>query len=73
LQIEGKEYQLEVQTKDSYVAANLSVAFCHELAEDFRPLLFDPRDYGSKPFPPELLAYRLVIDQRRPKINSMNS
>ena len=65
LEIEGKEYQLEVQTKDSYVASDLIVAFCSELAADYKPLLFDPRDHGSNPFPPELLAYRLLIDQKR--------
>ncbi len=65
MEIEGKEYQLEVQSRDSYIVADLSVAFCHELAEDFRPLIFDPRDCGSNPFPPELLAYRLIIDQKR--------
>jgi hypothetical protein len=45
LEIEGKRYQLEVQTEDSYVADDLSVAFCHVLAEDFKPILFDSREW----------------------------
>ena len=65
LEIEGKEYQLEVETQDSYVTPDVAVAFCSELAADYRPLFFDPRDHGSNPFPPELLAYRLIIDQKR--------
>jgi hypothetical protein len=65
LEIEGKKYQLEVQTNDSYVSPGIKVAFCEELASDYKPILFDPRDHGSIPFPPELLAYRLVIDRER--------
>ena len=68
LEIEGKKYRLEVDTRDRYVAPDLMAAFCFELAADYKPLIFDPGDHGSKPFPPELLAYRLVIDQERQRL-----
>ena len=60
--IEGKEYQLEYDPKDRYVAEGLSVVFSDELASDFMPVIFDPRGYGGAPFPPELVAYRLVMN-----------
>ena len=62
LEIEGKKYELEFDAQDPYVAPNLKTAFCHQLAEDFMPIFYDPKGYGSKPFPPDFVAYRLVVD-----------
>jgi len=64
VKIEGKKYELEYDPLDPFVAPGLVVAYCSQLAEDFMPVLLDPRGYGSKPFPPELIAYRLVVDLR---------
>ena len=63
IQIEGKEYELEYDSKDTFVADNLTVAYSETFAEDFMPLFYDPRDYGSKPEPPDIVAYRLIVDQ----------
>jgi len=68
LDIGGKNYELEFDPQDSYVTPDLKVAFCNQLAEDFTPILFDPKDYGSKPFPPDFIAYRLVVDQERQRL-----
>ena len=68
LKIEGKEYELEFDPKDPYVALNLAVAFCRQLAEDFMPVLLDPKGYGSQPYPPDLLAYRLIVDSKEQKL-----
>ena len=67
-EIEGKKYELEYDPKDSFVTPNLAVAYCSRLAEDFMPVLFDPRGHGSKPYPPELMAYRLVVDSKEQKL-----
>lgn len=64
LQVEGKEYELEFDSGDPFVKTDFEVAYSAKLAEDFMPILFDPRDHGSKPFPPDLLAYRLIVDQK---------
>jgi hypothetical protein len=66
--INDNEYKLEINERDKYVAQNLSVAFCDELATDFMPILYDPRGHGSAPYPPEMIAYRLVIDPLRQKL-----
>lgn len=68
LEIEGKKYQLEYDPKDPFVSAGLAVAYCSQIAEDFMPVLFDPREHGTKPFPPEFVAYRLVVDSKREKL-----
>lgn len=62
LEIEGKKYKLEYDPQDPFISPDLAVAYCSQLAEDFMPVLFDPRGHGSKPYPPELIAYRLVVD-----------
>ncbi|MCW3995802.1 MAG: hypothetical protein NWE98_06600 [Candidatus Bathyarchaeota archaeon] len=66
--IEGKDYILEYDDKDTFVAGGLSVAFCEELARDFIPVLYDPRGYGGMPKPPEMVAYRLVVDKSQQKL-----
>jgi hypothetical protein len=66
--IAGKDYNLEFDEKDKYVVQDLSVAFCDELAFDFMPILYDPRGYGSFPYPPEIIAYRLVVDSKRQRL-----
>jgi hypothetical protein len=60
--IAGKAYKVEFDDKDKYVDKDLKVAFCDALASDFMPILYDPRGYGSAPFPPEIIAYRLIAD-----------
>ena len=62
LDLEGKHYEIEFDPQDSYVVDDLKVAFCDQLGEDFAPMLFDPKDYGSIPFPPDFIAYRLIVD-----------
>jgi hypothetical protein len=62
VKIEGIEYELEVYEKDPFVTSNLEVAYSETLAEHFMPILFDPRDHGSKPYPPDFVAYRLILD-----------
>lgn len=65
LEIESKEYKLEYGAKDSYAVPGLEVAFCVELARDFAPIFFDPYGYGSKPYAPNLVAYRILVDSKR--------
>ncbi len=67
-EIEGKKYELEYDPQDPFVAPHLAVAYCSKLAEDFMPVLLDPRGHGSKPHPPELMAYRLIVDSKRQKL-----
>ena len=62
LDLEGKHYEIEFDPQDSYVVDDLKVAFCDQLGEDFAPMLFDPKGHGSSPFPPDFIAYRLVVD-----------
>lgn len=66
--IEGKDYALEFEEDDTFVADGLSVAYCEELARDYLPIIYDPRGYGSNPKPPELIAYRLVVDKNRQRL-----
>jgi hypothetical protein len=66
--IEGKDYELECDPKDTFAADNLLVAYSEEFAEDFMPILYDLRDYGSNPDPPELVAYRIVVDPKRQRL-----
>jgi len=68
LRIEGKDYHLKYDPQDPFVGNGLMVAYSTRLAEDFMPIIFDPRGYGAKPFPPEFVAYRLVIDPKRKKL-----
>jgi hypothetical protein len=68
LEIKGKKYELEYDSKDPFVAPDLAVAYSSELAEDFMPILLDPRGQGSKPYPPEFVAYRLVVDSKAQKL-----
>jgi len=48
------------------------VAYSQELAEDFVPVLLDPRGKGSKPHPPDFIAYRLVFKNGRPVVIVLN-
>jgi len=68
VEIEGKEYQLEHDLRDPFVAPGLAVAYCPQLAEDFLPIVLDPRGHGSRPYPPELIAHRTVVDVRGKKL-----
>jgi len=68
VEIECKKYELEYDPLDPFVAPGLAVAYCSQLAEDFMPVLLDPKGYGSKPFPPELTAYRSVVDLKGQKL-----
>ncbi len=44
------------------------VAFSTRLAEDFAPIILDPRGYGAKPSPPKFIAYRLIIVPEKRKL-----
>lgn len=68
LGIEGRNYELEYDSEDPFVTPGLVVAYCSQLAEDFMPVLLDLEGYGSKPFPPEMVAYRLIIDSTRQRL-----
>lgn len=68
LEIEGKEYELEYDDKDPYAAPGLAVAFCAELAGDFVPVIFDPYGYGSRPYAPDLVAYRILVDLKAQRL-----
>ncbi len=59
---------LEYDHQDPYIAIDLKVAYCYQLAEDFMPVILDPWKQGSKPYPPELIAYRLLVDSKRQKL-----
>jgi len=67
-EIERKKYKLEYDPQDPFVTPSLAVAYCSQLARDFMPVLLDPHGHGSKPFPPEFVAYRLVIDSKRQRL-----
>jgi hypothetical protein len=64
LEIEGRKYCLKYDPRDTFVASNLTVAYCQQLAKDFMPAIFDPWGHGSKPSKPEFIAYRLIIDSK---------
>ena len=68
VKIESKEYNLEYDPQGRFVAPPFSVAYCTKLAEDFMPVLLDPWEHGSRPCPPEFVAYRLTIDPERQKL-----
>jgi hypothetical protein len=68
LTIDGKKYEVEYDSKDPFVAPNFIVAYSHELAKDFMPILLDPRGKGSMPHPPDFIAYRLVLDPMSQKL-----
>jgi hypothetical protein len=68
LMIEGKEYEIEEDLKDPYVVSNLTVAYSDPLAQHFAPIIFDPRGQGDKPFPPDIIGYRLIIDPQSKKM-----
>jgi len=64
VEIEGVTYELEFDPHDHYVVPDFAVAFCDSLAEEFVPVLFDPKGYGDLPYPPDFIAYRLVVDSK---------
>jgi hypothetical protein len=64
----GKDYQLEYDLKDSFVANGFLVAYSDELAANFLPIIYDPRRYGGFPYAPEIVAYRLIVDLNRKKL-----
>jgi hypothetical protein len=66
--LNGKDYPIEYDRKDGFVADGYEVAFCDELASDFMPVFYDPRGCGSTPFPPEFVAYRLIADSKKQKL-----
>ena len=68
VEVENKKYELEFNAQDSYVIPDLAVAYCSQLAEDFMPVIFDPREHGSKPYPPNLIGYRLILDTQGQKL-----
>jgi len=68
LEIEDKKYELEYDHRDPFVTPHLAIAYCSQLAEDFMPILLDPRGHGSRPYPPEFVAYRLVVDLEKKKL-----
>ncbi len=68
LEIEGKEYELEYDPQDPFVYTDNSVAYCDQLARDFMPIIIDHKEYGSKPYPPEFIAYRLLVDSKKEKL-----
>jgi hypothetical protein len=69
--IEGVTYELESDPQDPYVVPGLAVAFCDLLVEEFVPVLFDPKGYGSLPYPPDFIAYRLVFDAKEQRLCAM--
>jgi hypothetical protein len=68
LDIEGKQYDLEYVSQDPFLTPELAVAYCDQLASDFMPVILDPRGCGSKPYPPDFIAYRLVVDEKGQKL-----
>ena len=65
LQLGGQTYSLVEDPGDRYVVTGGTVAFCDRLAEDFKPIVIDAHGYGSKPQPPEFMAYRAVAGPGR--------
>lgn len=57
----GIRYKLEYDLDDPFIVPGLKVAYCDRLTRDFMPVIYDPWSYGSTPFHPELVAYRLVV------------
>jgi hypothetical protein len=68
VEIDGTTYELEYGHKDPYITPNLKVAYCDQLATDYAPILYDPKGYGSTPFTPDILAYRLLTDFNEEKL-----
>ncbi len=68
LVIHGKTYEVEFDAEDPFCAEGLRVAFCDQLAADFTPIIFDHKTHGSKPYPPDFVAYRLTIDPEKQKL-----
>jgi len=59
--LKGKQYNVEYDPKDPFVAAGLYVGYSDQLAQDYMPILYDPRSYGSLPYPPDIITYRLIF------------
>lgn len=68
LKIEGKEYELEEDPQDPFIVPGLMVAYDPQLAKDFLPILLDFNEYGSKPYPPKIIGYRLVVNQKSQRL-----
>ncbi|MEM2930515.1 MAG: hypothetical protein QW797_06615 [Thermoproteota archaeon] len=68
MRIEGKDYDLKYDPQDPFVSNGLMIAYSTRLAKDFMPIILDPRGHGAKPFPPEFVAYRLIVDSRGKKL-----
>ncbi|MBO3832227.1 MAG: hypothetical protein FGF51_02420 [Candidatus Brockarchaeota archaeon] len=43
LRIEGEEYSLKLDLHDPFVTTGLMAAYSNRLAEDFKPIVLDPR------------------------------
>jgi len=68
INIESKDYELEFEPENSYIRDDLRVAYSDDLAFNFMPILLDPQEFGINPFPPDFLAYRLILDLKEQKL-----
>jgi len=68
VEIEGKKYTLEFNVNDPNIAPGLTVAFCDQLVRDQQPIILDPWDHGKKPYPPDFVASRLIIDSAKERL-----
>jgi hypothetical protein len=60
--IEGQEFVLDFDKRDPFVSPAYDIAYCDELAKQYKPVIIDPAGYGQRPVPPDFMAYRLVYD-----------
>ena len=67
MSVGNEECELEYQPYDSFIANGLEVAFCDKLPRTWA-IKLDPKDYVVTPFPPDLTAYRLIVNPTTQKI-----
>ncbi len=67
MSVGNEECELEYQPHDPFIANGLEVAFCDKLPRTWA-IKLDPKDYVVTPFPPDLTAYRLIVDPTTLKI-----
>lgn len=66
--IGDEHYGLIYDTKDPYITSGYKVCYCDSLADDYKPIFYDPKGWGITPFPPEYLAYRIIQDPTKMKL-----
>lgn len=66
--IEGVEYRLELDSETKFVSPDFNVAYNDELADNYKPIIFNFKREGQLLPPPEFIAYRIVVDNKEKQL-----